>query len=137
MENHKVPGIEPKIDVVIPAMGGADKASVDARYELFRYYALTNDRLYTRMDIDAFLRKEIMLTFGKEEYRRIFIRINIEGAAGQRSLRRGLYISIEFKDKKNYIKAVELNFDTLMQQRIMNLSCISMPIIVSLKNLDG
>lgn len=137
MENHKVPGIEPKIDVVIPAMGGADKASVDARYELLRYYALTNDRLYTRMDIDAFLRKEIMLTFGKEEYHRIFIRINIEGAAGQRSLRRGLYIIIEFKDKKNYNKAVELNFDTLMQQRIMNLSCISMPIIVSLKNLEG
>ena len=124
------------MDILVSAMGGADKASVDARYELLRYYALTNDRLYTRMDVDAFLRKEIMLAFGREEYHRIAVRINIEGAGGNRALRRGLYIDLEFKDKKNYEKALQLNFGVLMQQRIANLSCISMPIIVSLKNLE-
>ena len=137
MENRKLPGIESKVVVLIPAMGGSDKASVDARYEMLRYYALTNDRLYTRMDIDAFLRKEIMLTFGKSEYHRIFIRIRIEGAAGPRSLRRGIYIDIEFKDTKKYEEALRLNFDTLMQQRITTFSCISIPIIVTLKNLEG
>lgn len=136
MDNRRVPGINQKVDILVSAMGGADKASVDARYELLRYYALTNDRLYTRMDVDAFLRKEIMLAFGREEYHRIAVRINIEGAGGNRALRRGLYIDLEFKDKKNYEKALQLNFGVLMQQRIANLSCISMPIIVSLKNQE-
>lgn len=137
MESKKLPSLEQKVPVVVSAMGGADKASVDARYELLRYYALTNDRLYTRMDIDAFLRKEIMLEFGKEEFHRIFIRISIQGAGGDKFLRRGLYIDIEFKDRKNYDHAVQKSFDTLMRQRIENLSCIAMPIIIKLKNMEG
>lgn len=137
MENRKVPGINQKVEILIHAMGGADKASVDARYELLRYYALTSDRLYTRMDIDAFLRKEVMLTFGKDEAPRIIIRIHVEGTSGARRLQRGLYIDLEFKDRKNYEEAIRLNFDTLMQQRIINRSCIAMPIIVALKNLEG
>lgn len=137
MDNRKVPGINQKVDILVSAMGGSDKVSVDARYELLRYYALTNDRLYTRMDVDAFMRKEIMLTFGREEYHRITIRIKVEGAGGEHALKRGLYVDVEFKDKKNYEKALQLNWGILMQQRISNLSCISMPIIVSLKNLEG
>jgi len=146
VDNRKLPAIVQKVKVAVGAMGAADKASADARYELMRYYALTNDRLYTRMDVDAFLRKEIMAEFGKKEFgtkelgnddsRRIFIRISIEGAGGERSLRRGLYIDIEFKDRKNYDHAVNIGFDTLMQQRIQNHSCIAMPIIVTLKNLE-
>ena len=136
MDNRKVPGINQKVDILVSAMGGADKVSVDARYELLRYYTLTNDRLYTRMDVDAFMRKEIMLTFGREEYHRITIRIKVEGAGGEHALKRGLYVDVEFKDKKNYEKALQLNWGILMQQRISNLSCISMPIIVSLKNLE-
>ena len=141
-ENKKLPALNKEVAVAVSAMGGADKASADVRYEMLRYYALTNDRLYTRMDIDAFLRKEIMAEFGKKEFgekdaRRIFIRINIEGAAGDRALRRGLYIDLEFKDRKNYDHAVRIGFDTLMRQRIENHSCIAMPIIVTLKNLEG
>lgn len=136
MESKKLPTMEQKVPVVVSAMGGADKASVDARYELLRYYALTNDRLYTRMDIDAFLRKEIMLEFGKDEFHRIFTRISIQGAGGDKFLQRGLYIDIEFKDRKNYEHAVKKSFDTLMRQRIKNLSCIAMPIIITLKNLE-
>lgn len=137
MEQHKLPAINQKVDVLVGAMGGTDKISPDARYEMLRYYTLTNDRLYTRMDIDAFLRKEIMNTFGRNEYHRIFIRINVEGAGGERSLRRGLYIDIDFKDRKNYDEARRIAFDTLMRQRITNLSCIAMPIIVTLNNLEG
>lgn len=136
MEQRKLPSIDQKVNVLIDAMGGADKISPDARYEMLRYYALTNDRLYTRMDVDAFLRKEIMNTFGRDEYHRIFIRINVEGAGGERSLRRGLYIDLDFKDRKNYDEAKRINFDILMQQRITNLSCIAMPIIVALNNLE-
>lgn len=135
MENKKVPGIEQKVPVIVSATGGADKASVDHRLQLLRYYSLTNDRLYTKMDIDAFLRKEIVAEF-REEYKRIFVKINIEGAGGATKLQRGLYIDIEFKDKKNYERAVSISFDKLMQQRIMNKSCISMPIFVELKNLE-
>jgi hypothetical protein len=135
MENKKVPGIEQKVPVIVSATGGADRASVDHRLQLLRYYSLTNDRLYTKMDIDAFLRKEIVAEF-REEHTRIFIKINIEGAGGATKLQRGLYIDIEFKDKKNYERAVSISFDKLMQQRIMNKSCISMPIFVELKNLE-
>jgi len=142
MENKKMPLIDQKVPVVADAMGGTDKAPIDARYEKLRYYALTNDRLYTRMDIDAFLRQQIIDEFGSEEFgerdaRRIFIRISVEGAAGDRALRRGLYIDLEFKDKKNYEHAVGKGFDTLMQQRIQNRSCIAMPITVTLRNLEG
>ena len=136
MENKKLPALEQKVTVVVSAMAGADKASADERYEQLRYYSLTNDRLYTKMDIEAFLRKEIMAEFGKSEFKRIFIRINIEGTGGTTSLQRGLYIDIEFKDKKNYEKAVSISFDMLMKQKIEGKACISMPIIVSLKNLE-
>ena len=151
MENKKMPLIEQQVPVVANAMGGIDKASADARYEKLRYYALryeklryyalTNDRLYTRQDIDAFIRQSLMEEFHTKEYgergaRRIFIRISVEGAAGDHALRRGLYIDLEFKDKKNYDYAVKIGFDTLMQQRIENRSCIAMPIIVTLKNLE-
>lgn len=136
MENKKLPMIEQKIPVVISATCGADKATADERYEQLRYYALTNDRLYTKMDIDAFLRKEIMARFGKEEFKRIFIKMSIEGTGGETKLRRGLYIDIEFKDKKNYEKAVKIAFDKQMRQKIENKSCIAMPINVELRDLE-
>ena len=136
MENKKLPSINQKVPIVVSAIGGTDKASADERYELLRYYSLTNDRLYTKMDVDAFLRKEIMAEFGKEEFKRIFIKMNIEGTGGEKSLQRGLYIDIEFKDKKNYEEAKKMSFDRLMEQRIANKSCIAMPIIVKLRNLE-
>lgn len=137
MENKKLPSIEKEVSIVVPAMGGVDKATADERYELLRYYSLTNDRLYTKMDIEAFLRKEIIAEFGKEEYKRIFIKMNIEGTGGVRHLQRGLYIDIEFKDRKNYEWAKNNLFDKKMRQKIVNKSCISMPIIILLKNLEG
>lgn len=88
------------------------------------------------MDIDAFLRKELLAEFGKEEFHRIFIKMSVQGSGGEPSLRRGLYIDIEFRDSKNYEYARSVAYDRLMEQRISNRSCISMPIIVTLKNLD-
>jgi len=136
MENKKLPSIEQKLSVLVPASGGSDKATPDERSELLRYFALTNDRLYTKKDIDAFLRKEIMNVFGKEEFKRIMIKMNVEGIGGKMGLERGLNIDIEFKDKKNYLHANEMAFDKLMQQRICNKSCIAMPIFVKLRNLE-
>ncbi|MBQ7716890.1 MAG: hypothetical protein IJT55_05235, partial [Prevotella sp.] len=137
MECKNLPGVEQKATVVVSGMGGTDKASADERYELLRYYSLTNDRLFTRMDIDAFLRKEIIAEYGKEEFNRIYTKISVEGTGGEHGLRRGLYIDISFKDRNNYEHAVKISFDTLIRQRIQNKSCISMPIIVTLKNLDN
>lgn len=136
MDNKKTPVFNQKVSVVASAMGGADKVSADERYELLRYYSLTNDRLYTKMDVDAFLRKEIMVEFGKEEFKRILINMSIEGAEGAASVQRGLYIDICFKDNKNFERARDISFDKLMKQRIENKSCISMPIIVKLRNLE-
>ncbi len=136
METRRLPALETKIPIVMGPVGGTDKSTVDDRYEQLRYYSLTNDRLYTKMDIDAFLRKEIMVKFGKEEFNRIFIKMNVEGIGGLHSLQRGLYIDIEFKDRKNYDKACKLSFDKLMKQKIDGKSCISMPIIINLINLE-
>ena len=136
MENRKLPAIEKDLHVVVSAMGGANKANADERYELLRYFSLTNDRLYTKMDIDAFLRKEIIAAFGKSELSRVMIKINIEGTGGERFLQRGLYIDLEFKDKKNYDKAIDMAFDKLMKQKIEGKSCIAMPIIFKLHNLE-
>ena len=88
------------------------------------------------MDIDAFLRKEIMARFGKDEFKRIFIKISVEGAGGPSQLQRGLYIDIEFKDTKNYDKAVSISFEKQMRQKIENKSCIAMPIFINLRNLE-
>lgn len=136
MDNKKLPAIEQKTTIVVSAMGGADKASADERYEQLRYYSLTNDRLYTKMDIEAFLRKEIMAAFGKDEFKRIFIKMNIEGTGGNNKIQRGLYIDIEFKDKKNYDKATSCCFDKQMKHKIEGKSCISMPIIITMKNME-
>lgn len=135
MDNKKLPAIE-RTTVMVSAMGGTDKASADERYEQLRYYSLTNDRLYTKMDIEAFLRKEIMAEFGKSEFNRIYIRISIGGAGGQASLQRGLYIDIEFKDKKNYELAINRSFDKILKQKIEGKSCVSIPILLELKNLE-
>lgn len=136
MENRKMPALESKIPVVVAATCGTDKSTADERYEQLRYYALTNDRLYSKMDIDAFLRKEIMARFGKDEFKRIFIKISVEGAGGPSQLQRGLYIDIEFKDTKNYDKAVSISFEKQMRQKIENKSCIAMPIFINLRNLE-
>lgn len=136
MENKKLPAIEKDLVVIVPGMGGTDKASVDDKYELLRYYSLTNDRLYTKKDIEAFLRKEIIAEFGKEEFKRIFIKMHIEGAAGECKLQRGLYITVEFKDKKNYEKAIDSSFKQRMCHKIKAHSCISMPIIMELLSLE-
>ncbi len=137
MENKKLPSVEKDVNVLVGGMGGTDKASVDERYENLRYYSLTNDRLFTKKDIEAFLRKEIITEFGKEEFKRIFINLNIEGAAGATKLERGLYITIKFKDKKNYEKAKNTSFKHRIYQKIVNRSCISMPIIVKLLDING
>lgn len=136
MESKKLPAIEPSIPVMISAICGADKVNADIRRELLRYYSLTNDRLFSRMDVEAFLRKEIKIQFGKEEFERIGISTNIEGTGGSAALTRGLYIDIEFKDKKNYDKAQALSLDKVLLQKIKNKSCIAMPIIINLINLE-
>ena len=136
MENRKHPALEKDLRVVVSACCGKDKMSADERYEQMRYFTLTKDRLFTKMDIDAFLRKEIMSEFGAGEFSRIDIRISVQGAGGAESLRRGLYIDVMFKDKKNYNRATEESFAARMQQKITNKACISMPVTVSLVNLE-
>lgn len=136
LECKKLPVIESNVLVVVSASGGKDKATADQRYELIRYYSLTNDRLYTKMDVEAFARKELIAIYGKEEFKRIFVNVHVEGTAGRDSVQRGLYVDIEFKDKKNYMLAVENNLEIKLQRQITDNSCISMPITISLINLD-
>ena len=132
LECKKLPVIESNVPVVVSASGGKDKATADQRYELIRYYSLTNDRLYTKMDVEAFVRKELIAIYGKEEFKRIFINVHIEGTAGRDSVQRGLYVDIEFKDKKNYEKANAIGMEDVLNRKIINHSCISMPIKVEL-----
>ena len=88
------------------------------------------------MDIEAYVRKELVSIYGKEEFKRIYIKTCIEGVGGINSVQRGLYIDIEFKDKKNYAKAIEYSVKDRLEQKIRNKSCISMPIIITLINLE-
>ena len=136
MENKRAPGIARELQVVTHGICGADKANTDSRYELLRYYTLTNDRIYTRMDVEAFVRKELMLLFGREEFDRIQLKTSIEGTGGEYRLQRGLYIDLLFKDKKNYTKALEVALGQHLKQKIDHKSCISMPIIITLKSLE-
>ena len=137
LENKRHPALDKDVRVVVSACCGRDKMTADERYEQMRYFTLTGDRLYTKMDIDAYLRKEIMSEFGEEEFYRIDIKITVQGAGGSEALRRGVYIDILFKDKKNYNRAQEASFAVRMQQRINNKACLSMPVIVKLVNLEG
>lgn len=132
MENKKDAALEKDVRVITSANGGEDKATADQRYEMLRYYTLTSDRLYTKMDIDAFLRLQLLKEFGKEEIKRISHDIYIQGAAGSDKVVRGLYIDVKFKDEKNYRKAISNALDRKLHQMIIDRSCISMPIIISL-----
>lgn len=136
LENKKDVALEKEIPVIVSAIGGEDKASADQMYELLRYYTMTSDRLYTKMDIDAFLRLQLLKEFGKEEMKRISYTISIQGAGGEKKLERGLYIDIFFKDTKNYQKALSIALDRKLRQLIIDKSCIAMPIIVKVKNID-
>lgn len=130
LECKKLPIIESNVPVVVSAIGGKDKATADERYELIRYYSLTNDRLYTKMDVEAFVRKELIAIYGKEEFKRINVNVHIEGAAEKETVQRGLYVDIELKDKKNYEKALNTQLKETLYRSIVNNSCISMPIII-------
>lgn len=88
------------------------------------------------MDIDAFMRMSLLREFGKDEMRRIGYDITVQGVGDTRRLRRGLYIDIRFKDRKNYEKARMRNLDTLLHRQIEDKSCLTMPVIVSLINLE-
>ncbi|MBR1475539.1 MAG: hypothetical protein IJ613_08220 [Muribaculaceae bacterium] len=136
MECRRAPAIEPRATVLVGGMGGCDKATADQRYELLRFHCLTNDRLFTRMDIDAFLRKEVISVFGRDEFKRIGIRLTVQGATGEQGLVPGLYADIEFRDRGNYERAVSLSLATLLEQRIARKSCLLMPVTVHLVNLE-
>ena len=136
MDNKKDAALEKDVVVISSAVGGEDKASADQRYEMLRYYTLTSDRLFTKMDIDAFLRIQLLKEFGRDEIKRISHDIFIEGAAGADKVVRGLYIDIKFKDEKNYLKAKNIALDKKLNQMIVDKSCISMPIIVRIINAD-
>ena len=136
MENKKDAAIDKDIKIIASAVGGEDKATVDQRYEMLRYYTLTSDRLFTKMDIDAFLRLQLLKEFGKDEVKRISYEISIQGAGGPTKLVRGLYIDIRFKDDKNYRKAESTSLDKRLHQMIVDRSCISMPIIVTMVNAE-
>jgi hypothetical protein len=62
--------------------------------------------------------------------------VHVEGMAGNESVQRGLYVDIEFKDRKNYEKALDAYIDIKIQRLIIDNSCISMPIQINLINLD-
>lgn len=132
LENKKDAALDKEVKVVQSATGGEDRATADQMYELLRYYTLTSDRLFTKMDIDAFLRLQLVKEFGNEEVKRISYSITTEGAEGSTKLQRGLYIDIAFKDSKNYQKAQAMALDRKLHQQIVDKSCISMPIIVNL-----
>lgn len=132
LECKKLPIIENSVPVIVSATGGKDKATADQRYELIRYYTLTNDRLYTKMDVEAFVRKELVAIYGKEEFKRINVNVHVEGAAGRDYVQRGLYVDIEFKDKKNYQVACDKNIECYLERTIANHSCIVMPLIICL-----
>lgn len=136
MENKKDAAIEKEVAVIVPATGGENKADADTKYEMLRYYTMTSDRLFTRMDIDAFLRIQLLKEFGKEEMKRIVYNIRIQGAGGTSGLVKGLYIDILFRDHKNFRKASTLALDKKLRQMIIDRSCISMPISVRIKSLD-
>ncbi len=137
MENKKDAAIEKDVRVVTSAVGGEDKATADQRYEMLRYYTMTADRLFTKMDIDAFLRFQLVKEFGKDEMNRINYNISIQGAPGSIKLVRGLYIDINFKDDKNYRKAMDIALDKKLHQLLVDKSCISMPIIINLISLES
>lgn len=136
MENKKDAGLEKEIPVLVSSSGGEDRANADRMYEMLRYHTLTADRLYTRMDVDAFLRMQLNLEFGADESKRISYEIYIGGAGGTSKLQRGLYIDIYFKDGKNFDKARSLALDRKLHQAIIDRSCISMPVIISLKDFS-
>jgi len=136
MENKKDAALDKDVKIVVSATGGEDRATADQMYELLRYYTLTSDRLYTKMDIDAFVRLQIFKEFGKDESKRISYTITIAGAAGPAKLQRGLYIDISFKDNKNYQKALSMALDRKLHRQIIDNSCIAMPVIINLVSLE-
>lgn len=136
MDNRRDAALERDVLVVADADGGEDKASADQLYEMLRYYTLTADRIYTRMDLDAFLRLELLREYGQEEMKRISHSIAIHGAGGPSRLMRGIYIDIRFKDEKNYRRALAVGLDRRLRRLIDDKSCLSMPVVIALVNDD-
>lgn len=137
MENKKDAALEKDVHIVSSAIGGEDNATADQQYEMLRYYTLTADRLYTKMDVDAFLRLQLLKEFGKNEMKRIVYDISIQGVGSYAKVIRGLYIDIKFMDERNYHRAMNISLDRKLHQMILEKSCISMPIIVNLILLDN
>lgn len=127
---------EANVPIVISPRGGRNKATADQRYEQLRYFALTADRLFTRMDVEAFVRRETLAAFGPREYKRILINVSVQGASAEQGVERGLYVDLAFRDRSNYENALRRSYQLILRQRILDKSCITMPIIVTLTNLE-
>ncbi len=136
MEVHKLSGVNKNVAVLVKAMGGCDKAKPDEKYEMLRYFTLTADRIYTKMDLDAFLRKEIIAKFGKGEFDRIFTKIDVYGTGAMTNVKRAVYIQLDFKDKKNYDRAVSEGFVKHLEQNIEAKACLHMPVFINMVNLE-
>lgn len=136
MENKKDAGIEKDVLIVASAVGGEDKASIEQRLEMLRYYTLTVDRLFTKMDVDAFVRLWLLQKFGAAEMKRISYEITVQGIGSAKSVSRGLYIDIRFRDSQNYQRALAEAMDRKIHQEILNKSCLTMPVVVTLVNND-
>ncbi len=137
MENKKCPFLDKDLRVIVGASGGTNKANADERYEMMRYYMMTGDRLFTRMDIDAFLSMQLLKEYDPTEMKRIRYDISVQGAGGDLRVVRGLYIDITFKDEKNYQKALSTNLAERLRQLIDQRSCLSMPVMVKLLVVSG
>lgn len=124
------------VPFIIAPCGGSNKATADQRYEQLRYFALTADRLFTRMDVEAFARRETLAAFGPREYKRILINVSVQGAGSDQGVERGLYIDLAFRDRSNYERALQNSYQIILRQRIIDKSCITMPINVTLTNLE-
>lgn len=136
MENKKDALIEKEVFVVASAVGGEDKASIEQRLEMLRYYTLTADRLFTKMDVDAFVRLWLLQKFGAAEMKRISYEITVQGIGCAKSVSRGLYVDIRFRDSQNYQQAVAEAMNRKLRQEILNKSCLTMPVVVTLVNND-
>lgn len=114
-----------EVFALIDAVGGRNKITGPVgKRELAQYSALSNDRIFTEMDIMKFCRVELYSAFGDEVMRFTTVRLSGKSIPVGNHIERCHVVEFHFTSERLYTAAEELNFADYIRVSIRQRSMI-------------
>lgn len=108
-----------EIEVLTDAEGGRDKsAGVTAHQTCAQSYVLSHERLFTPIDFQLYIRKELVRFFGEEIVHHTQIEISTGDIPGKRHIEKCIHIHLSFEQAKAFEKARQSHFREYLETQL-------------------